>query len=710
MRTRRWGSRPAATRAVGIALAAVLLAAGTTSARLATRARAAPPPPAWMRTDLTPHQRAELLLAAMTTDEKIAMVHGAGWKPAGAGAYASTIPGNARLGIPEIRLADGPGGVGNGLDNVTAFPVPLARAASWNLDTERAVAAAIGAEHARKGVDIALAPTVNLVRVPEWGRAAESFGEDPALTSAMAVASISGIQSRGVLAVVKHLAAYNQETDRMTVSVEVSDRALHELYLPAFRAAVQRAGVAGVMAAYNKVGGTWASENPELLQTVKDRWGFGGFVVSDWSGTHSTVAAATAGLDLEMPQGDFFGEPLARAVTDGAVTRERLDDMVRRLLVQLFRFGVFDRARRGDASTPASTPQHVDIARAAATDGTVLLKNELGVLPLAGARSVAVIGRPAASPAAVGCGSAAVNGARPVSPVDGITRRATRAGIAVRYEGGDDRRRAAAAAAAVDVAVVVVRDRGCETEDRADLALPDDQDSLIDAVAAANPRTVVVLQTQGAVVMPWADRVAAIVETWYAGQEGGNALAAVLFGDVDPGGRLPLTFPAESWQVPAATPAQYPGVNGHAAYAEDLGVGYRHYDRSGLNPRFVFGHGLSYTTFAYRDLRVTPVDGGKRYAVTFVVENTGRRAGTDVAQVYVSHPPAAGEPPKVLVAFRKVALAPGAQTSVRLDVDAAALAYWDPTADDWRLASGTYTFLVGRSSGDLPLRAAVTVG
>jgi beta-glucosidase len=692
-------------RWVALALAAAVIA-GVAASSTSFVARGATTPP-WMRSGLPPAQRADLLLAAMTTPEKIAMLHGVGWTTAGSGAYAGRIPANARLGIPEIRLQDGPAGVGNGFTGVTAFPAPLARAASWNVDTERAVASAIGAEQAAKGVDVALGPTVNLARVPQWGRTHESFGEDPTLTSAMAVASVAGIQSQGVLAVVKHFAAYNQETSRMTGSAGVSERALQELYLPAFRAAVQRGGAAGVMTAYNQVNGTWASENRSLLETLKTSWGFGGFVVSDWGGVHSTEAAANAGLDVEMPDGDWFGKSLAGAVAAGGVSQARLDDMTRRVLTQLFRFGLFDRARRGDATTPASTPEHRAVARAAETDGTVLLKNSGGVLPLARPRSIAVIGRPGTDPAAVGCGSAHVDGGPLVSPAAGLAARAG-AGV-VRTEPGDDRTRAAAAARAADVAVVVVRDGGCEGVDRPDLALPDGQDALVDAVAAANPRTVVVLQTQGPVLMPWIGRVAAVVEMWYGGEQGGNALASVLFGDVDPGGRLPMTFPADAWQVPAATPLQYPGVDGRAMYSEDLDIGYRHYDRAGFVPLFAFGYGQSYTTFAYRDLQLSAAPGGHVVA-TFVVRNTGTRAGTDVAQLYISHPALDGEPPRVLAGFRKVALAPGRETTVRIDVDPASLAHWDSMSHSWSTTTGRYGVSVGRSSAELPLTGTIDVG
>jgi beta-glucosidase len=688
-----------------VALAALI--AGATASSTTLVARAAPPPPPWMRAGLSPAQRADLLVAAMTDAEKIGIVHGVGWTTAGTGAYAGRIPANTRLGIPEIRLQDGPAGVGNGFTGVTAFPAPLARAASWNVDTERAVASAIGAEQATKGVDVALAPTVNLARVPQWGREFESFGEDPKLTSEMAVASVSGIQSQGVLAVVKHLAAYNQEANRMTGSADVSERTLQELYLPAFRAAVQRGGAAGVVAAYNQVNGTWASENAYLLQTLKRSWGFGGFVVSDWSGVHSTEASANAGLDVEMPNGDWFGRSLAGAVAAGRVSHARLDDMARRLLTQLFRFGVFDRARRGEATTPASTPEHRAVARAAATDGTVLLKNAGGVLPLAAPRSIAVIGRPGSDPSAVGCGSARVDGAPPVSPAAGLAARAG-AGV-VRTDPGDDRARAAAVARAADVAVVVVRDGGCEGTDRPDLVLPDGQDALVDAVAAANPRTVVVLQTQGPVLMPWIAHVPAVVEMWYGGEQGGNALASVLYGDVDPGGRLPVTFPADAWQVPAATPVQYPGVNQRAAYTEGLFIGYRHYDQARLVPLFAFGYGQSYTTFAYRDLRLSAAPRGHVVA-TFVVRNTGRRAGTDVAQLYVAHPAVDGEPPHALAGFRKVALAPGKETAVSIDIDPSALAHWDSTSRSWTTTPGAYGVFVGRSSADLPLTGTINVG
>lgn len=670
----------------------------------------------WTNRSLPPGERAALVVARMTLDEKIGMVHGAGML---AGGYVGYIPANDRLGIPAVGLQDGPAGVGDYLPGVTVFPAPIAAAATWDMGLVEQLGAAMGEEQAAKGVAVALAPTVNILRVPQWGRAFEGFSEDPFLAAAAGVADVNGIQSKGVIASVKHYAAYNQELDRMHVSADVSERALEEIYLPAFKAAVQQAHVGAVMTSYNRVNSTYAAEHAPLLRLLKDGWGFDGFVVSDWYGTHSTAPSALAGLDLEMPDGTYFGAALRDAVRTGRVPVSVLDDKVRRILTQLFRFGFFDRRPTGSPAAIVSTQAHRDLAQRIAEAGTVLLKNHDGLLPFnqGTVRSIAVIGEAALVPKTQGCGSAYVSDSGGVSPARAITARAGK-DLVVRTLSGFDRSAAAKLAAGAEVAVVVVSDEACEdtpfavlegssTSDRPSLRLPGNQDALVESVAKASPHTVVVLDTSGAVEMPWLSKVDAVLEAWYPGHQDGAALAAVLFGDAEPGGRLPVTFPRTASDGPTRTTAQYPGDKGHAAYSEGLLVGYRWYDAAGVTPLFPFGFGLSYTTFDYHDVVARASGDGIDVAVD--VTNTGRGSGSEVVQLYLGSPAATGEPPRQLKGFHKVTLAPGVTTRVRFHLGRAELSSFDPTLRAWTLTPGRYTVQVGASSRDIRGSATVTV-
>jgi beta-glucosidase len=816
--------------------------------------------PAWMDVARAPGERADALLARMTLDEKLAMVHGTGFVM-GAG-HAGHVPGNSRLGIPALYLADGPNGVGNGSTGVTAFPVAVNQAATWDDGLIRQYGKALGREQWGKGHNVALAPTVNLLRVPEWGRAFETFSEDPYLAARVGAAEIKGIQSQHVIATVKHFAANNQEAQRYFIDVQVSERALQELYFPAFKAAV-KAGAGSVMCAYNQVNGDYSCENASLLNdTLKQSWGFKGFVMSDWFATHSTVKAANAGLDMEMPSGTQFGFPeyftgaLKQAVESGQVSTATLDDKVRRILTAMFDAGLFDHPTTGDQSTDVATPAHRQLARRLSEQGTVLLKNEGELLPLDPRRvnSLAVIGDAAQAGARFGGdGSAAVLASRRVSPLEGLTARAGKdlrvtyqqgtlglaalplvpttaltpssgsgTGLLATYyaspdftgtpsstkveptldfttpltlgpkvqwsarwtgtlrpprtgtyrfslsgagtarlwingqqvarlsEGGEWvgnglidlvggtpvsirvdyvsvagalvypsalhlgwqpeqdvlLRQAVEAARNADVAVVFASDLISEGMDRTTLALPGDQDTLIRAVAAANPRTVVVLNTGAAVLMPWLEQVAGVLEVWYPGQEYGHALAAVLFGDVNPSGKLPHTFPARDGQGPIQDASQFPGDGTAVHYDEELLVGYRWYDATGQQPLFPFGHGLSYTSFRYDGLEVKR--NGEELAVTVRVTNTGKRAGAEVVQLYVESPAAAKAPPRQLKGFEKVSLAPGESTTVTLTLEDEALASWDTQARRWSRHAGTYTLLVGSSSRDIRAQARFT--
>ena len=688
-------------------------------------------PCTWMDRSKTPDRRAHELLAAMTLDEKITMVHGNGDIFVYYG-MAGHIPANPVLCIPDLTLNDGPAGVGDGQPATTAFPSPILRAATWDPALQRRFGDALGWESWHKGVGVMLAPNLNLARVPMNGRNFEAFGEDPYLSGWTAAAEIQGIQQNNVIATAKHYAENSQETNRNTISEDVDARTLHELEGQAFEIALEQGKPGSVMCSYNLVNSAWACENPALLTTLlKQEYGFDGFVMSDWGATHSTVPAANAGLDMEMWDGTYFGAPLKQAVQDGQVPLSRLNDMVLRILRAMFRVGVFDRPPSPEPDAYAAdvaTPAHAALARELAEQGTVLLKNDGPVLPLTGlGKTIAVIGfgaGPDGAPAVYGGGGSShipEAGFYPnvVSPLQGITQRGLANGDRVVYADGSVTADAVAAASAADVALVFVNDAEGEGSDRSSLKLqggtcallactysPVDQDQLVASVAAANPRTVVVLNTGAPVLMPWVDSVPAIVEAWYPGIEDGNAIAAVLFGDVNPSGKLPQTFPKSQSDLPTQTPDQYPGVNGHAVYSEGLDMGYRWYDAKGIQPLFAFGHGLSYTTFGYSGLSVKKVAGGN-VSVTFTLKNTGLRPGAEVAQVYVGDPPSNGEPPKQLKGYRKVLLQPGESSQVTLTLDPRAFAYWQ---NRWLVSGGTYTMFVGSSSRDIRLQGTVSLG
>lgn len=704
--------------------------------------------------------RVDAIVARMTIEEKVDMLAGASWM--------ETV-GNAHLGIPYIHMADGPNGVvasdypfpQPGPDGAPVAPAPpepttaystgVSRAATWDVYLAGRVGAAMGAEARAFGRDMLLGPTVNIQRVPHGGRNFESFSEDPYLASRMTVATIEGIQSQDVIACVKHFAANNQERWRHTVSAEVDERTLHEIYLPAFKAAVEEAGVWSVMSAYNRVNGVWAAENPYLLrETLKERWGFRGFVVSDWVSTHSAIESANAGLDLEMPGGEgraqllglgspelrefatASGEPadshgyfnrrhLIPAVESGAVQPAVIDDMVRRLLRAMAANGLFERQR----PNVHVAPDVVALNREAAAAGMVLLRNERGVLPLAGPASIAVIG-PNADVARTGSGgSSSVVAEHRVSPLEGIRARAvegTRVAYAIGCYMEDDRRApqdAATHAAALDDAVLLARESDVaivcaglapylESEgfDRRSLGLPQGQDELIAAVAAANPNTIVVVFAGSPVTMDWLPDVAGVVYAWYPGSEAGNALADILFGDTEPAGRLPITFPRRWEDSPAF--GRYPGVDGSVEYSEGLAVGYRHFDAASVEPLFPFGHGLAYTTFDYEALTVGVT--GHAAEVTFTVRNTGPRGGVAVPQVYVRDIASSlPRPPKELKGFASVRLAPGESRQLSIALPASAFAFYDPAIHDWRVEPGEFEILVCASATDIRLRATSTI-
>jgi beta-glucosidase len=790
------------------------------------------------------------LIAELTLEEKVSLLAGTDWW------HTAAVE---RLGIPPLKMSDGPAGVRgahvSGGPPSASFPCGTALGATWDVDLVRRIGVALAAELESKGAQLILAPTVNLHRTPLAGRNFECYSEDPYLTARLAVAYIEGVQSTGRHgATVKHFVANDSEFERHTISSEVPERALRELYLLPFEAAVREAGTWAIMSAYNKVAGTWCSENPDLLTTIlRDEWGFDGLVVSDWFGTHTADDAANAGLDLEMPGPPALrGVRLQKTVESGAVSADVLDERVRRVLQLAERTGVL----AGTAADPTverhdDDPARIALLRQAATSAIVLLKNEGGLLPLdpASLSSVAIIGPTAANASNQGGGSAQVLSPYDVSPLEGlraalgdgvtvtfepgaaITRGAARfdptrlgpTGLTADYFAGEalegppvrtdsttrswfrwDRQfvpagdgvpwslrvsgtytaafagehtfsartasrlrlwvgdgvaidgwaadegrrtvagsvhldegeavelrlefttvgddlgldvrvleplpddladRAVRAAADADVAIVVVGlDSTWETEgrDRAGLLLAGGQAALVERVAAANARTVVVVNTGAPVEMDWVDAVPAVLQLWYPGQEGGNALADVVVGRSSPGGKLPTTFPRRLSDLPAML--NYPGERGQVRYGEGLFIGYRAFDRMGIEPRFPFGHGLSYTTFSYGPLRPSTTDLGADSTVRIEVDvtNDGAVAGDEVVQLYVRDPESTViRPDKELKGFTRLPLAPGETKTASFTLDERSFAFWDPSTHGWVVEPGRFEVLVAASATDI---------
>jgi beta-glucosidase len=503
---------------------------------------------------------------------------------------------------------------------------------------------------------------------------------------------------------------YNIENPAGTVIVD--PRTIQEIYLPAFQAAIAQSAPAAVMCAYSVVNSVPACQNPALLNTgLYQQARFGGFVTSDWGGTHSTVESANAGLTMEMPNGYFYADFLQQAVQAGTVSQGTLDTMVSRVLTQMFAFGLFDKAPSGSTTATVTTAAHAQVALQGAEEGTVLLKNN-GLLPLSASSlsSIAVIGVDGgAGTQTIGGGSATVTSPGTVWPLTGIQNRVAGTGVTVTYNDGTNQASAVSLAQGSSVAIVFASDNyGNEEHDTTTLNLPGNQDALISAVAAANPHTIVVLNDNSAILMPWLNQVSGVFEGFYDGQQWGTAIAALVFGDVNPSGKLPMTFPASLTQVPASTAAQWPGTNSQVNYSEGLDVGYRWYDAQNVTPLFPFGYGLSYTSFSYSGLHVGALSNGQA-TVTATVTNTGSRAGTDVAQLYVGDPASAGEPPHQLKGFQRVTLNPGASVTVTFTVSAYDLAHWDTASGTWLASAGSYQILVGDSSRSLPLSGPLTV-
>ncbi|MGD0463493.1 MAG: glycoside hydrolase family 3 C-terminal domain-containing protein [Tepidisphaeraceae bacterium] len=672
--------------------------------------------------------RIDQLLSQMTLEEKIALVHGDS-------RFATA--GVPRLGIPRLWMSDGPQGVredveandwrpaGRNDDFSTWLPADLSLAATFDPDLAHEYGAVIGQEAKARGKHIMLGPSLNIQRTPLNGRNFEYMGEDPWLTSRMAVGFIRGEQGEGVASCAKHFAANNQETDRGTIDVEMDERTLREIYLPAFRASVQEAGVLCIMGAYNKFRGQHCCENDYLLNKIlKGEWGFQGMVISDWGGAHDTKQAAMNGLDLEMgtrgPYEDYFlANPLLNAIEKGEIPQSVLDDKVRRHLRVMAAIGLLDNPAWGNGGA-LNAPRHQATAREVEEEGIVLLKNEGNLLPLNSAKisSIAVIGENAERRFAHAGGSAEIKAIYEIPGLQGIVQRAG-ANVNVTFSMGYSRRqndeqrvaRAVAAAKAADVAVIFAglpHDWYYDTEgsDRHDLKLPFGQDELIRRVAEANPRTIVLLIDGGAVEMPWLDRVAAVVEAWYPGMEGGNAIAGVLFGDVNPSGKLPCTFPKRLNDSPPHAMGNFPGNKGVERYGEGLLVGYRWFDAKDIEPLFPFGFGLSYTHFDYSNLQLFPQDGSnnRELWVKCNVSNTGPCAGAEVVQLYVSQAhPGLPRPPKELKGFARIRLDAGEHGVVWIPLDRRAFAFYDP-ARGWVAEKDDFTIEVGSSSRDIRLK------
>lgn len=798
------------------------------------------------------------LLARMTLEEKIAQL--------GGDQSAMATPDNERLGIPGFKMGDGPNGVRWG--NSTCFPSLSALAATWDPALVERTAAAMGREFRAKGRYVALGPCINLVRDPRGGRSFETMGEDPFLLARLTAAYVRGMQSQRVIATAKHFACNNQENGRGSADVQVPERSLREMYLPAFRAAVQEGGAWAIMSAYNLVRGEHCTQNRYLqVDILKKEWGFPGIVMSDWGACHATVEAINGGLDVEMPHANFFGQPLLDAVKDGRVPEETLDEAVRRCLRAKFWAGIFEQPVEPDESA-VNTPETQALVRDVARRAIVLLKNERDLLPLdpAALKSIAIIGPNAAEPRHCGGGSSYISPPYSVTVLDGIKNRVgdgvqvtfvqgcqlrpldsldplhptlleppdaapgqhgllgeyfnnpglegepvlTRVDpeinfdwgggspgpgvnndlFSVRWRGiltprvtgnyvlgcasddgfrlyldgkrviddwrdhgvetkaagfdleagrtyeiviefyenrgeavcrlggvvpGEDRdpfREAREAAAAADVAIVAVGTSArieSEGHDRPSLKLVGEQDDLIREVWRTNRRTVVLSLSGSAVLMePWIEYVPAALQCWFPGQEAGNAIADILFGDYNPGGKLALTFPRSDEQLP-------PFDSNYETPAESRG--YRYYEAQGLEPRFPFGYGLSYTRFTYGGLRVTPevltgeaLAAGEQVRVSVDVENVGRRAGDEIVQLYVGDVQSRlPRPPKELKGFQRVTLQPGEKKTVMISLGPDALSYYDPDAAEWVAEPGEFEILVGASSRDIKARATFTL-
>ena len=717
------------------------------SASLPAPAQDAPKEPpyahaAWMNKNLSPDERADLVLKQLTLDQKIDLIHGQGmpgWGKPKANYYlgnggAGFVLGIPDLGIPFIQMSDAAYGVRASAMNgrySTALPSNLGASSSWSTDAACEYGALIGRELRAQGYNMTLGGGTNITREPRNGRTFEYQGEDPILAGTLVGNRIKCEQAQHVIGDIKHFAVNDQESGRNEVNSIIGIRALRESDLLAFEIGITVGNPGAVMCSYNGVNGDYACENKYTLTGIlRHDWHYKGFVLSDWGGTHSTIKASAAGLDMEQPQENFYGEDFKKAVQDGKISQAELDEHVRRILRSEFLAGlVDDPIRRSvvDIQGGLETAQHIE------EQSIVLLKNTNNLLPLDknSLKSIAIIGDHADMGMISGGGSAQVDppGAPephwlehiwfPTSPLKSVIAKAPTAKVL--FDSGKDPSSAAALAAKSDVAIVFVQQWISEGMDLPDLSLPNHQDDLIAAVAAANPKTLVVVESGTAITMPWLDKVAAVAEVWYAGSKGSDAVANILFGDVNPSGKLTMTFPKSIADLPHPIVVQPPPHSESASpvmrkenattsfsvqYDEGVKVGYKWYDAEKKPVLFPFGFGLSYTTFAYKDLSATA---GPTPSVSFTLTNTGSREGTEIAEVYAALPPAAQEPPKRLVGWARVKLAAGESKSVSVAIEPKYLSIWDEKTNGWKLFPGSYNLMVGGSSQDLPLTKTITV-
>ena len=705
----------------------------------------------WMNPSLSPEDRADLVLKQLTLDEKIALLHGNGmahtpnWQmplTELSNGGAGYVQGIKRLGIPGLVISDAAYGVRDSGANgrySTALPSSLGAASSWDTDSACAYGAVIGSELRAQGFNMTLGGGVDLAREPRNGRTFEYAGEDPLLAGTIVGNLMKCEQAQHVVGDIKHYAMNDQETGRNFVNAIISKRGMQESDLLAFHIGISIANPAAVMCGYNRVNGDYNCENSYLLHDVlKGQWGFKGFVDSDWSGTHSTEKASAAGLDQEQPMGKYFGPSLKDAVDAGRVPMSEIDDHARRVLYAEFLSGIVD-----DPPTKSvvDVQKGLDVAQHVEENSIVLLKNRGSVLPIVPSRvrSIAIIGGHADVGMISGGGSAQVDppggnaimppgkGATvwdehiwfPTSPLEALRARLPHTKIT--FDPGTDPASAATLARNSDIAIVFASQWTSEGTDLPDLSLPDNQDALIEQVAAANPHTIVVLETGTAVTMPWIDKVSGVVETWFAGSSGHKALANVLVGDVNPSGKLAITFPKSVDDLPhPVIPPLPPHIRAHGAdpvnpdspatsysvtYTEGAEIGYKWYQTEHKTPLFPFGFGLSYTTFAYSGLSV---DSTARTA-RFTIRNTGTRAGTEIAQVYATLPQGSDEPYQRLAGFARITLAPGKSQTVTVAIDPRVLQTFDEAGETWNLAPGAYKVLVGPSSSNTPLTGSLLV-
>jgi beta-glucosidase len=697
---------------------------------------------AQQKTNSVTEAKITALIKKMTLEEKIGMIHGNS---------SFTSAGVKRLGIPELTMSDGPHGVrpehgrgwkllNLGNDSSTYLPTGITLASTWNPKLGYAFGAVLGSEAKFRGKDIILGPGINIMRTPLNGRNFEYMSEDPYLISKMVVGYVKGVQDQGISACVKHFLANNQETHRSGINVLMSERALREIYMPGFKAAITEGGANSVMGAYNKFRGQYCTYNDYLVnQVLKGEWGFKGILMSDWAAIHTTKDALLGGADLEMGTDldmkgakdynkFFFGDAALAAVKNGEIKETVIDGKVRRILRVMFKTHMFDKRRPGEYATKA----HADIAKKVAEEGIILLKNNDNILPLKNAHSVAMIGANADRENAFGGGSSQIRPKYEVTALAGL-RKLSAGNLAISYSQGYAITRgakadvkmiqdAADAAAKADMAIVVggwthgydytVWDDNAydaEGTDKPDMHMPFGQDELIKAVLKANKNTIVVLYGGGPIdISQWVNDAKAIIQVGYPGQEGGTALAEILMGKVNPSGKLTVSWPVRLEDSPAHKLGEYPGNGVDVKYNEDIYVGYRYFDTYSVKPQFAFGHGLSYSKFQYSSIHTTVSH--QTATVTFTLKNTGLIAGAEVAQLYVhdSHS-SVKRPEKELKAFQKVVLKAGESKTITLKLNADAFKYYSEDKKRWVLEPGKFEVLVGTASDDIKLKRNITL-